>query len=250
MKKKAPFFTIVYEDTQIVAINKASGIAVLPDRWDDSREHLNEMLPYRVWVVHRIDRDTSGLVVFAKTEQAHQKLSNLFETHKIQKNYLAIVQGRPAWDETICELPLSPNGDRSHRTIIDAGRGKPSTTHFKLIGSIGTYSLIQAQPVTGRTHQIRVHLSALGHPIICDPLYGSSAPVYVSSIKRAWKGDSFEERPIMNRTGLHAYSIQLPELQLVASLPKDMKALIHQMEKINGHTFEIPGKLEDSFVQR
>ncbi|MDR2537539.1 MAG: RNA pseudouridine synthase [Treponema sp.] len=234
MKQKA-LFSVVYEDKQIVAVNKASGVAVGGDRWDTAKERLDLLLPYRVFTVHRIDRDTSGLVLFARDEETHRRLSIAFESRLVKKRYIAIVHGRPAWTETACELSLVPNGDKQHRTIIDQYQGKKSRTAFRLLGSAGTYSVIEALPETGRTHQIRVHLASLGYPLVCDPLYGrSQKPALLSSFKRGWRGDPLEERPLLARLGLHALSLVTPEKEFYAPLARDMAALITQMGKHAG----------------
>jgi RluA family pseudouridine synthase len=249
--KKQPLFTIVYEDPRFVAVNKAPGLSVGGDRWDEGRERLDRLLEKdgrKLFTVHRIDKDTSGLVLFAKDEAAHRELSLLFERRLVTKEYLAVVHGRPSWSETACDLPLVPDGDKLHHTIIDKYRGKTSLTRFRLLLSVasraplpGTYSLIEARPETGRTHQIRVHLAALGYPIVCDSLYGSSAGrgaergVFLSSFKKGWRGDSHDEKPLLNRLGLHAtslsFSVNGTEFLLQAPLCRDLKALVSQMEK-------------------
>jgi len=211
-----------------------------PDRYDPdalvvSREL--EMEYGRLWTVHRLDLDTSGVLIFARTEEAHRALSLLFEEQKVAKVYHAVVSGRPSWTDTSCELPLRPDGDRMHRTIVD-GTGKPSVTHFKVLGCYARMGLVEARPLSGRTHQIRVHLAALGYPVACDPLYGDGQPLFLSKIKRRWKGDEDRERPLMERTALHAVSIELMHpvtgtaLKLEAAYPKDYKALVTQLRKL------------------
>jgi 23S rRNA pseudouridine1911/1915/1917 synthase len=243
MKTKAPF-TIIYEDEKIIAVNKASGLSVGGDRWDDSKERLDRMLGEtlaggKLFTAHRIDRDTSGLVIFAKDEDTHRLLCLAFERRQAEKRYIAVVHGRPPWNETNCELPLVPNGNKRHLTIIDKYQGKKSLTCFRLLGGAGNYSVLEVRPETGRTHQIRVHAAALGFPIVCDPLYGNEKPVLLSSFKRDWRGDLLEEKPLLARLGLHAAELVLPALsaedaaplRFSAPLPRDMAALLIQMEK-------------------
>jgi RluA family pseudouridine synthase len=249
---KKPLFSLVYEDTHIAAVDKSSGIAVSPDRWDLSRERLDKLVEeslgiQKIYTVHRIDRETSGLVVFAKNSVAHKTLSMAFENRQIKKRYIAVACGRPSWKETVCDLALVPNGNKKHLTIIDRFRGKNALTSFRLLGSAGNYSVLEALPATGRIHQIRVHLVALGHPVVCDELYGNVKPVLLSAIKRSWRGDLLDERPLLSRLGLHAAELFIPDyaekgaeaagLALKAPLARDMSALIRQMEKVAGEEF-------------
>lgn len=247
--KPPPPFTIIYDDENIIAVNKASGIAVGGDRWDDSKQRLDKMiaetalsLGEKIFTVHRIDQETSGLVVFARNETAHRNLSILFESREVSKRYILLVHGRPPWQETACDLPLVPNGNKLHMTIIDKFRGKKSLTNFRLLAAAGSYSLLEARPETGRTHQIRVHAAAIGFPVACDSLYGSGKPAMLSAMKKNWRGDPFSEKPLLSRLGLHALELifgsssPLPEtgpIKLLAPLPRDMAALVKQMEKID-----------------
>ncbi|MCL2229457.1 MAG: RNA pseudouridine synthase [Treponema sp.] len=234
---KTCLYTVVYENEDFIAVNKASGVSVGGDRWDESKERLDKLIERdlqipKVFTVHRIDKETSGLVVFAKNKEKHRALSMAFENRKVSKLYIAIVHGRPSWEETSCDLALVPNGNKKHMTIIDKFRGKESLTHFKLMVNITHYSVLEARPETGRIHQIRVHAAALGHSVVCDELYGKLSPVKLSSFKRGWRGDPHEERPLLSRLGLHAQELILPDGQiLTAPLPKDMSSLIKQMEK-------------------
>jgi len=246
MKTKAAF-SLIYEDENIAVVNKISGIAVIVDRWDPCRERLDKLVAevlkiQKIYTVHRIDRETSGLVVFAKNSETHKALSTAFENRQVKKRYIAVVHGRPSWSETVCDLPLIPNGNKLHLTIIDKYRGKESLTAFRLLGSAGNYSVVEALPETGRTHQIRVHLASLNHPVVCDDFYGNDKPVFLSAIKRGWRGDPQEERPLLSRLGLHAAEItfQKPAVQTFkAPLPRDMAALINQMEKASGKEFNL-----------
>jgi RluA family pseudouridine synthase len=263
--KQQIFFSIVYQDENLIAVNKASGISVGGERWEESAQRLDRLLAGqapKLYTVHRIDKETSGLVVFAKNAETHKKLSAAFESRRVEKTYTAVIHGRPAWPDgrTECSLPLLPDGNKKHLTIIDRYRGKPSRTDFRLLLSAGNYSVVEVRPATGRTHQIRVHLAALGHPVVCDPLYGKNSRggegVYLSSFKRNWRGNALEEKPLLQRLGLHAAKLVLPGhaavhaditgtardktngaccneagLCLEAPLSRDMAALIKQMEK-------------------
>ena len=241
---------MIYEDENSAALNKSSGIAVSPDRWDPSLDRLDKLAEkslnlQKIYIVHRIDRDTSGLVIFAKNSETHKALSAAFEERRVKKRYIAVIHGRPSWSETVCDLPLVPNGNKQHLTIIDKFRGKKSLTRFRLLGSAGNYSILEVFPETGRTHQIRVHLASMGHSVVCDELYGKTKPVLLSSFKRGWRGDPLDERPLLSRLGLHAAELFIPDyvghageetaaetgLSLKAPLPRDLSALIRQMEK-------------------
>jgi len=235
--KILPPYTIIFENENFIAVNKSSGISVGGDRWDEAKERLDKLLERdlkisKIYTVHRIDMETSGLVVFAKDSETHRRLSTAFEKRQVSKRYTAVVHGRPSWKETVCDLALVPNGNKKHMTIIDKYRGKESVTHFTCITSAGNYSVLEARPETGRIHQIRVHAAALGHPVVCDSLYGKATPVKLSSFKRGYRGDPHDERPLLSRLGLHAMELILPDAQvLTAPLPRDMASLIKQMEK-------------------
>ncbi|MDR0290020.1 MAG: RluA family pseudouridine synthase [Treponema sp.] len=254
--KTTPPFTVVYEDEHIIAVNKASGISVGGDRWDDSKERLDKLIAEiakpsaKIFTVHRIDRETSGLVVFAKNEETHRNLSLSFESRNVKKRYIAIVHGRPSWKEMVCDLPLIPNGNKQHKTIIDKYRGKKSITRFALAGSAGNFSIFEVFPETGRTHQIRVHAAALGFPIVCDSLYATDKPVLLSAIKKNWRGDLLDEKPLLERLGLHAVELSLPIaaasdesannqniLTIQAPVPRDIAALIKQLKKSTTSVF-------------
>ncbi|MCL2758934.1 MAG: RNA pseudouridine synthase [Treponema sp.] len=236
MKAQKPY-TIIFQDEKIIAINKASGISVGGDRWDESKDRLDKLIERdlkisKIFTVHRIDKETSGLIVFAKDRDTHRNLSVAFEQRNVLKKYLAVVHGRPSWKETKCDLALVPNGNKKHMTIIDKFRGKESLTHFILKFSAGNYSVLEALPETGRIHQIRVHAAAIGHPVVCDELYGKINPIKLSSFKKGWRGDPIEERPLLSRLGLHALELTLPDGQnFIAPVTKDISSLINQMQK-------------------
>ena len=236
---KRSYYSLIHSDDNIIVVNKASGISVGPDRYDESKERLDKIIEKdfkisKLYIVHRIDKETSGIVIFAKSADQHRVLSMAFENRQVEKKYTAVVHGRPSWKETECDLPLVPDGNKKHMTIIDKFKGKESYTKFIYLFSTGNYSVLEALPLTGRIHQIRVHALALGHPVVCDSLYGKMSPVKLSSFKRGYRGDPNEEKPLLSRLGLHAKELTLPDgNKFTAELSKDMSSLIKQMEKNN-----------------
>ena len=169
---------IIYNDDQILIVDKPAGLSVLPEGWDKEAPYLLKMLEEkfgRVWVVHRIDKITSGLVIFALTAEAHRSLNIQFEKHEVEKKYHAIFTGLPNWDQKIVKFPLRVNVGHKHRTMVDNRLGVRSETRFKLLKRYQSSALVEAVPMTGRTHQIRVHAYALGHPLLGDVLYSGPA---------------------------------------------------------------------------
>jgi RluA family pseudouridine synthase len=232
---------VLYSDDSLVVIDKPSGILSIPDHWDpEVPDAVSELRASwgRLFVVHRLDKDTSGVLIYARSSDAHKSLGAAFESRSVLKIYRALVRGSPTWDENSCELALMPDGDRLHRTTVTAHHGKRSATAFVVIARYKDCALVEARPETGRTHQVRVHLAALGHPCLCDPLYGDGGALLLSKLKRRWKGDLFAERPLLARAALHALSAEFPHpltgasLKVEAPLPKDMRAAISQLEKL------------------
>jgi RluA family pseudouridine synthase len=167
---------IIYEDKHLIVVDKPSGLSVLPDGWETDSEYLVKLLQAtygKVFIVHRLDKITSGVMVFARDAESHRALNMQFESHDAQKTYHAILEGSPKWDEKVAKHPLRANVGHKHRTMVDDKNGKPSETRFKVIKRYQEAALVEAKPMTGRTHQIRVHAYALGHPLVEDILYGS-----------------------------------------------------------------------------
>jgi len=175
---------ILHIDDHVIIINKPAGLPVLPDGWEKDSEYLVKMLEAKydkIFIVHRLDKITSGVMVFARDAETHRALNMQFEHHEAQKVYHAIVEGNPRWEEKITKFPLHANVGHKHRTIVDDKHGKPSETRFKLLKRYQSHpeqgrraALVEALPMTGRTHQIRVHAAALGHPLLGDILYGAA----------------------------------------------------------------------------
>jgi RluA family pseudouridine synthase len=167
---------IIYEDNSLIVADKPAGVSVLPDGWEKDSQYLVKMLEEeygKVYVVHRLDKITSGVMVFARDAETHRALNTQFENHEAQKTYHAIVEGHPNWEEKIARHPLRANVGHKHRTMVDDKDGKPSETRFRVIKRYPESALVEAKPMTGRTHQIRVHAYALGHPLVEDVLYGA-----------------------------------------------------------------------------
>lgn len=167
---------IIFEDDQLIVVDKPAGLSVLPDGWETDSDYLVKMLEEKyesIFIVHRLDKITSGVMVFARDAETHRALNIQFENHEAQKTYHALLEGNPKWEEKIAKHPLRANVGHKHRTMVDDKNGKPSETRFKVIKRFEEAALVEAKPMTGRTHQIRVHAYALGHPLIEDRLYGS-----------------------------------------------------------------------------
>ncbi len=165
---------IIFQDEALLVINKPAGLSTLPDGYDPSLPHVKSLLEReagRLWVVHRLDKETSGVLLLARTAQAHRSLNLQFEQHQVVKVYHALVAGSPDWQEQLVDLPLRPNGDRHHRTVIAEQGGKPAQTRFTVLQRHAAFTFLEAIPHTGRTHQIRAHLAHLGLSILGDALY-------------------------------------------------------------------------------
>ena len=242
MANKNNDYSVIYSDNDFIVLNKRSGILIAADRYNPDAPRLDLMAEKefgKLYAVHRIDKDTSGLIIYAKNLEAQKGISMQFEQRKVQKTYHALVYGHPLWEDLHVDLALEPDGDARHRTVVNKKFGKPSITDFHLIGVCGPYSWIEAKPKTGRTHQIRVHLAANNLSIVCDPLYsGNQKPVRLSEVKRKWNGDEDEERPLLSRLALHAYKIQFEhpatheQVTFTAPYARDMEAVRKQFAKL------------------
>jgi 23S rRNA pseudouridine955/2504/2580 synthase/23S rRNA pseudouridine1911/1915/1917 synthase len=179
---------IIFENEDFVSINKPAGMLSIPDR-TQSEPSLKDILATKyesIFTVHRLDKETSGVIVFAKNETAHKYLSQQFENRETEKYYLGLVQGKLSEkkgviEEAIIEHPVKKG------LMTTARKGKPSITEYEVLEETGGYSLVQCKILTGRTHQIRVHMKFIGHTIVCDELYGSPQPILLSSIKKNFK---------------------------------------------------------------
>ncbi len=213
---------IIYSDEAILVVNKPVGLLCLQDGYDKSIPHLSTVLAPeygRIWIVHRLDRETSGVMVVARTAEAHRSLNDQFKNRQVTKHYHALVTGAPPWEEKELDVLLRKDGDRQHRTTIDP-RGKPSHSSFKVVERFHGVTLIDAAPHTGYTHQIRAHMAFLGFPLLGDTLYGAPSDV---------------AQPVIHRVALHALHITfihpatLTPTTFSASYPVDFASAIDQL---------------------
>lgn len=237
-------YDILWEDDQLLLLNKSAGVLSIPDRFSPEKPNLYQLLndQYgKVFIVHRLDKDTSGLICFAKTEEAHKLLSRQFEQRTTEKIYLALCDGIPLKKEGDIELGIAPHPTINGK-MITSNKGKAAHSAYQVIEGFKSFSLLQVQIYSGRTHQVRVHLQAIGHPLAVDPVYNQREGLFLSEFKRkAYHiGREKEERPLLARTSLHAWklSLQHPKteeiLQFEAPLPKDIRASLNQLRKWEG----------------
>lgn len=239
MAKQRP--TIIYEDDDLFIVNKPANWLSIPDRYDPTKPNLYHWLQQKqesVFIVHRLDKETSGVICFAKNEAAHKHLNQQFENRTTDKIYQVLVEGTPAKETDIILKPIAKSMTHPGRMVI-ADRGKVSETHWHVTERFKNYTLLEASIKTGRTHQIRVHFQSIGYPLAVDKLYGRKEEFLLSSVKlRNFRmGKEQEERPLLSRTSLHAYQLTLQhpttndEISFKADMPRDFAAVIKQLRK-------------------
>jgi 23S rRNA pseudouridine1911/1915/1917 synthase len=236
--------TVVFEDEHLIVIDKAAGLVVHPAAGNPDGTLVNALLHHcagrlsgiggvaRPGIVHRIDKDTSGLLVVAKSDAAHEGLAKQFADHSIERAYLAVVNGQPSPREgTIRSRIGRSDANRKKMAVLPdtVGRGKQAVTHYRTLTSLGDAALVQCRLETGRTHQVRVHLASIGHALLGDPLYGRTNP---------------RLRPVLKRLGfarqaLHAavlgfvHPVTGGRLRFESDLPSDMRELIDETAHSN-----------------
>jgi len=205
---------IIYEDRSVLAIDKPRGWMLVPHSWRQTNWNLQAAIDSSLragdfWAysrnlkylrhIHRLDADTSGVMLFAKSDGAMHAMSDMFESRRMEKTYLAVVEGESREPEWTCELPIGPDPAKFGRMRVDhSEEGKESQTHFRVLTSNERFTLIEASPLTGRTHQIRLHLAESGCPIMCDELYGrveKSFRLGLRAVRLAYK-DTFTRKPV------------------------------------------------------
>ncbi|MBI4368286.1 MAG: RluA family pseudouridine synthase [Candidatus Omnitrophica bacterium] len=219
---------IVFEDEDLIVVNKPAGMVVHPGSGNPKGTLVNALLHHtkllsqvgehmRPGIVHRLDKDTSGLLVVAKNDLAHRALADQFKRHEIDRIYWAVVLGIVQHDEMRSEEPLGRSVTNRKKVAVRADHGKPSITNFKVLKRFQKTTLVEARPETGRTHQIRVHLRTLGYPVLGDSVYGYPSP-------------------LINRQALHAKALGFlhpktkQKLSFASELPSDMQSLLEKLD--------------------
>lgn len=210
---------IVFEDEHLLVVDKPAGLVVHPAAGNADGTLVNALLHHcagrlsgiggvaRPGIVHRIDKDTSGLLVVAKTDVAHEGLAAQFARHSLHRAYRAIVAGLPRPTSGTVDAPLARSAaNRKKMAIVECGRGKRAVTHYKVLEPLRDAALVECRLETGRTHQVRVHMASLGHPLLGDPVYGRSRP---------------EHREVLKRLGFHRQALHAAELGFVHPVSKE-----------------------------
>lgn len=232
---------VLYEDHDFIIVNKPAGMLVVPDRFNHELPSLNRTLEakagHKIWVVHRLDRETSGIICFAKNEESHRYLSILFQEREVKKYYAGLVNGIVIPAEGRIESPIAEHPAVAGKMTVSR-TGKVAVTDYRVVEQWPLYSLMQFQIHTGRTHQIRVHMQHIGNPLVCDELYGDGDPFFLSAIKRKYRLSEKDEteRPLLSRVALHAYKIEFAKpdgniITVEAELPRDISACVKQLNK-------------------
>lgn len=231
--------TILYEDSYFIAIDKPSGALSIPDR-NQTEEDVFSYLQKKhdgLRLIHRIDRETSGVLIFAKTEEAQRELSRQFEHHTIEKRYIALVAKAPVESDGLIDnfIDENPNQKGTYRVAFKE-KGKRAITCFRVLEHFKRHSLLEFDIKTGRTHQIRVHSQFIGCPLAYDPIYNSDNGIFLSRLKKNYKGKE-DERSIIQRLSLHAYSLSFDHpfkderIKIVSPYPQDFEKAIEILRK-------------------
>lgn len=230
----------IFEDEDIIVLSKPAGVLTIPDRYDKNALNLRQILTEKygqIFVVHRLDRDTSGIMVFAKNAESHRNLSMQFEALTVKKVYHCIVSGSVINDEMEIDIPLMTDPNDRGKTIPSV-RGKSSLTIMRIIKRYRSASLVKCLLITGRHHQIRAHLAAVGHPLLVDPMYGKSESFKLSMIKRRYNlQKNTTEIPLIARVSMHSKDLGFKhpttnqDIEFTTEYPKDFEATLQVLDK-------------------
>ncbi|HLF33783.1 MAG TPA: pseudouridine synthase [Cyclobacteriaceae bacterium] len=240
MNKRIVFADLIlHEDENFIAISKPSGISSLEDR-QGSRNILEMARKYwpECQVCHRLDKETSGVMILSKNQETYRYMSILFESREVTKIYHAVCDGLHQFKKTGVDAAIKQHSNG--KVVIDKKSGKPSQTYFNSLKAFGGHTLVECRPITGRIHQVRIHLAMLGAPITGDLEYGGKY-FFLSSVKKGYKLGKFEEeRPLISRLALHAKSIRFAmpsgkKVTINSPYPKDFRVLLAQLERYSTH---------------
>lgn len=260
---------VLFEDADLLALSKPSGLLTSPDRYDPDRPNLMKLLHAGIaenkpWArergltylsnAHRLDFETSGVILLAKNKPVLVQLADLFGSEKPVKKYVALVQGIPTEDEFEIDAKLAPHPIRLGMMRVDPKNGKKSITKFSVLEKFSRWTLMRCEPLTGRTHQIRIHLRHAGVPIVGDELYGGK-PLWLSRLKPNYRlKPGREERPLMSRVALHAEQLELKHpataqiISITAPWPKDFTVAVKYLRQFAGSGARLPYSEEDDFT--
>jgi 23S rRNA pseudouridine955/2504/2580 synthase len=231
---------ILFENEDYIVINKPPHVPTINERTADKSVSILRMAKeysFDAQVAHRLDKETSGALAIAKNPEAYRHLAMQFEYREVTKRYHAVANGVHDFDSISVFLPIAPLKDGT-AVKIDRQKGKAAETIFFTLKAFKKHTLVECLPITGRMHQIRVHLQCLKAPIVCDPTYGGK-DIYLSELKKDYKlKQETEELPIMHRVALHAYSLSFKlmngdPITVEAPYPKDFGVLVKLLEKNN-----------------
>jgi 23S rRNA pseudouridine1911/1915/1917 synthase len=253
---------IIYEDEHLMVLNKSPDMVVHPARGHASGTLVNALTfhcnklssisgPLRPGIVHRLDRDTSGIILAIKDEKVHKHIALQFEKREILKEYLAVVKGEIELDSDKIDFPIGRHKKFRKKMAIRHDTGKHAVSLFEVMERFCGYTLVKISPETGRTHQIRVHMKTIGHPIVADSEYNSTGTCYLEDLMRPNSNTEIHnlakvqelcnntDQLVINRQALHAYKIKFlhpvfnKTMEFTAEIPEDMLNLITILRKLN-----------------